>query len=70
MDVGITPHQMLWDEYRAEHPDGYRYSRFCDLLRRWERRLPPVMGRSYDENILPDSAGYSVPAVVNLRTGR
>lgn len=23
--------QVLWDEYIAEHPDGYRYSRFCDL---------------------------------------
>ncbi|MGY3488113.1 transposase [Bradyrhizobium sp. USDA 4011] len=22
--------QVLWDEYIAEHPDGYRYSRFCD----------------------------------------
>ena len=25
--------QVLWEEYAAEHPDGYRYSRFCDLFR-------------------------------------
>lgn len=25
--------QVLWDEYIAEHPDGYRYSRFCELFR-------------------------------------
>ena len=22
---------LLWEEYRAEQPDGYGYSRFCDL---------------------------------------
>jgi transposase len=27
--------QVLWDEYNAEHPGGYRYSRFCDLFRGW-----------------------------------
>ena len=24
---------MLWDEYIERHPDGYRYSRFCELYR-------------------------------------
>ncbi len=23
---------ILWDEYIEQHPDGYRYSRYCDLL--------------------------------------
>src|SRR5262249_7763097 len=27
--------QMLWDEYIEQHPDGYRYSRFCELYRGW-----------------------------------
>jgi len=31
--------QVLWEEYITEHPDGYRYSRFCDLFRGWEGRL-------------------------------
>ena len=35
--------QVLWDEYIAEHPDGYRYSRYCDLFRGWEGRLPLTM---------------------------
>src|SRR3954462_15115505 len=26
---------LLWEEYRAEHTDGYGYSRFCDLYRAW-----------------------------------
>ncbi|MDA9489236.1 hypothetical protein XI09_07380 [Bradyrhizobium sp. CCBAU 11386] len=25
--------QVLREEYIADHPDGYRYSRFCDLFR-------------------------------------
>jgi hypothetical protein len=30
-------------EYRAVHPEGYAYSRFCQLFREFERRLSPVM---------------------------
>jgi len=33
---------ILWDEYRAVHPEGYAYSRFCQLFREFERRLSPV----------------------------
>jgi len=38
---GVTL-SLLWEEYRAAHPDGYGYSRFCDLHRRWTGRLTPV----------------------------
>ena len=31
------------EEYREINQDGYGYSRFCDLLRGFERRLTPVM---------------------------
>jgi transposase len=34
---------VLWEEYRELHPEGYGYSRFCDLFRGFERRLTPVM---------------------------
>ncbi len=30
--AGVTL-SLLWEEYRASHPDGYGYSRFCDLYR-------------------------------------
>lgn len=30
--------QLLWEEYREKNPEGYRYSRFCDLYRGWLRR--------------------------------
>ena len=39
---GVTL-QLLWEEHRAVHPDGYGYSRFCDLYRAWEARLSPTM---------------------------
>ncbi|WP_129591097.1 hypothetical protein [Bradyrhizobium shewense] len=35
--------QVLWDGHIAEHPDGYRYGRFCDFFRNWGGRLPLVM---------------------------
>ena len=39
---GVTM-TILWEEYREVHSEGYGYSRFCDLLRGFERRLTPVM---------------------------
>ena len=39
---GVTM-MILWEEYREINQDGYGYSRFCDLLRGFERRLTPVM---------------------------
>jgi len=34
---------VLWEEYRAVHPQGYAYSRFCQLFREFEQRLSPTM---------------------------
>ena len=32
--------QLLWQEYKQDHPDdGYQYSRFCALYRRWRAKL-------------------------------
>ena len=30
---------ILWDEYIAANPDGYSYSRFCELYRSFEKTL-------------------------------
>ena len=35
--------QLLWEEYRQENPDGYRYSRFCELYQRWRSKLDVVL---------------------------
>ena len=34
---------ILWEEYRQTWPEGYGYSRFCELLREFQQRLSPVM---------------------------
>lgn len=38
---------LLWQEYKAQHPDGYQYSRFCDRYRLWRGRLDLVMRQEH-----------------------
>ena len=35
--------QLLWQEYREEHPHGYEYSQFCGRYSQYRRCLPPTM---------------------------
>ena len=39
---GVTL-QLLWVEYRDVHPDGYGYSRFCELYQRFRNKPHPTM---------------------------
>ena len=61
---------LLWEEYRAAHPDGYGYSRFCELYRRWEGRLAPTMRQHHvaGERMFVDYAGATLP-VIDAATG-
>lgn len=56
---------VLWEEYREAHPDGYGYSRFCDLFREFERRLSPVMRQHHaaGDKLFVDYSGKKVPIV-------
>jgi transposase len=56
---------VLWEEYRAGHPDGYGYSRFCDLFRSFERQLTPVMRQHHEagDKLFVDYSGKKVPIV-------
>ena len=62
--------QLAWQEYRQANPDGYRYSRFCELYRRWHRRLDVVLRQEHraGEKLLVDYAGDTIP-LVNPQTG-
>jgi transposase len=53
---------ILWDEYIAQQPDGYRYSRFCDLYRGWEGKLSVTMRQAHvgGEKLFVDYAGDRV----------
>ena len=54
---------LLWEEYRAEHADGYGYSRFCDLYRDWCKTISPTMRQTHGaaEKLFVDFAGDTVP---------
>src|SRR5947209_3490085 len=38
---------LLWQEYQAEHPGGYSYSRFCELHDRWRERISVTMRQTH-----------------------
>src|SRR5262245_33257154 len=54
---------LLWQEYLAEHPDGYSYTRFCELFVDWRRRLSPTMRQTHlaGEKLPVDWAGDTIP---------
>ena len=66
---GVTM-MILWEEYREVHPAGYGYSRFCDLLRGFERRLTPVMRQHHvaGEKAFVDYSGKRI-GIVDPTTG-
>src|SRR5262245_22402292 len=59
---------IVWEEYAEQHPDGYRYSRFCDLYRGFERRLSVTMRQSHagGDKLFVDYAGDGVPVIDRL----
>jgi transposase len=38
---------LLWTEYKAQHPEGYQYSQFVDLYRRFEKKLSVVLRQQH-----------------------
>ena len=67
--TGVTLH-LLWEEYRAVHPEGYAYSQFCELYRRFAGRLKPSMRQQHraGEKTFIDFSGKR-PYVIDRRTG-
>ncbi|MGH9404621.1 MAG: hypothetical protein ACRD3D_02160, partial [Terriglobia bacterium] len=55
--------ELLWEEYRQSHPDGYRYSHFYELYRRWRRHLDVVLRHEHKggERLFVDYAGDTIP---------
>jgi transposase len=62
--------RLLWDEYREVHPDGYGYSQYCELYRRYLKKLDPSMRKNHKagERLFVDYAGDTVP-ITNPETG-
>lgn len=61
---------LLWQEYKAEHPEGFLYSWYCDHYREWTSKLDAVMRQEHlaGEKCFVDYAGHTMP-VTDRHTG-
>lgn len=66
---GVTL-QLLHLEYLEKHPDGYRYTQFCELYRRWAKshRLSMRQVHRGGEKLFVDYSGKK-PCIVDPKTG-
>ena len=55
--------QLVWEEYRQSHPQGYRYSWFCECYQQWRQRLDVVLRQEHKagEKMFVDWAGVTIP---------
>lgn len=58
---GVT-RRLLWEEYKEEETDYYRYSQFCELYRQWTKKLFPPMRLEHKagEKLFVDYAGLTM----------
>ena len=61
---------LLWQEYRAEHAQGYAYSWFCERYSAWRKCISPTMRQTHvaGEKLFVDWAGDTIP-VFDAATG-
>ncbi len=66
---GVTL-QLLWHEYRKNHPEGLGYSQFCNRFRIWKKRLDVSMRIHHKagEKTFIDFAGQTVD-IIDSTTG-
>jgi len=62
--------QLLWEEYHQAHPEGYRYSWFCQLYRDWLDQQDIVLRQQHraGEKLFVDHAGDTI-ALTHPQTG-
>ncbi len=61
---------LLWQEYKEQHPDGYQYSWFCHSYRDWAAHLDVVMRHEHraGEKLFVDYTGQTVD-LIDKETG-
>jgi len=66
---GVTL-MLLWEEYKADHPEGFQYSWFCEHYHAWAGKLDVVMRQTHraGEKLFVDYAGQTVE-VIERTTG-
>jgi len=57
--------KLLWTEYNQVHPDGFKYSQYCERYRHWAAKLNPPMRLVHKagEKLFVDYTGDTVPLV-------
>ena len=67
--TGVTL-ALLHMEYLEKHSDGYRYTAFCELYKRWRQRQSPVMRQHHvaGEKLFVDYSGDK-PHIIDPHTG-
>jgi transposase len=60
----------MWRPHRRNDPEGYRYSRFCELYRSWEGKLSVTMRQTHvgGDELFVDYAGDTVPVIIDRLT--
>jgi transposase len=66
---GVTL-ELLHLEYLKDNPEGYRYTAFCDVYRKWKKKRSLVMRQQHvaGEKMFADFSG-SRPHILNASTG-
>jgi transposase len=67
--AGVTL-ELLHLEYIEQHPDGYQYTQFCEVYRRWLKTRGLTMRQVHraGEKLFVDYSGKK-PSIVNPKTG-
>lgn len=62
---------LLWEDYKQANPDGYAYSQYCELYRRWRETLDITMRQEHKagEKAFSDFAGTTIPVLVDPPNG-
>lgn len=67
--AGVT-RQLLWEDYKAAHPEGLQYTAFCVHYQRWLATQELVFRQVHapGEKLFVDYAGHTVP-ILDRHTG-
>ena len=66
---GMT-RQLLWEEYKEQHSDGYGYTQFKEYYNRYKKSLNPSMRQIHyaGDKLFVDFSGLTMP-IVDAKTG-
>ncbi|MCG9968387.1 IS21 family transposase [Pelotomaculum terephthalicicum JT] len=65
--------RFLWEEYKAQNPNGLEYSQFCERYNRWKgysgKNLTMHQEREAGKELFVDWMGVTLPLIIDPSTG-